>query len=882
MIRSKATAGGPVLLLLAVASIPCFQVAGAEPVKATAPEKDVFFLIPHTHWEGAVFKTREEYLDMGLPNILRAMKLLKAHPNYRFVLDQACYVKPFLERYPEEAAEFRQFVAERRLAIVGGTDVMCDENIPGGETFVRQVLYGKGYFREKLSVDVTVGWQLDTFGHHAQMPQLLKLGGYKSFWIQRGVAVANTPSEFLWQGIDGTQIPTFWSPCGYAVTYGSPKDLPGFVAFFKERFGWLAPYSGGRGRVGLAGADVCEPEDHVPDLVERFNRQPNAPFELRLAVPADFETLVAQRPERPVIHGELNPVFQGVYSTRIELKQRTRELERLLTMAEKLGVMLHGLGTPTDEQVIWRAWEPMLFNHTHDLMSGVMTDHVYEDTIRGYDFSQRIARDEVHYRLDKMSAMIDTRGKGVAVAVWNIQCWPRSDVAVAEVGFGDGVTKDLGMIGPGGEVVPLQILDCVRDANGSLLRAEVAFIAHDVPSMGYAVYRVLPLHEPAVAVIKTSHEPVLENEFYRIELNAASGAITCLVMKPQQWNVLSGPGNIVAREEDHGDVWELYHNLGMGLVANKTPHPPPMPGKAVFSSEHSGTPGTVTCGPVLCEFKAAHPFGGQNQFATMVRLYPGLRRIDIQSRILNNQKSVRYRVLFPTSIRDGRSTHEIPFGAIERPAGMEFPAQNWVDYGSAEKGLAILNRGLPGNNVSEGTMMISLMRSTRIQSYGYGGGYEPGMSSDSAFELGKELTFDYALVPHEGDWRQAGVYRDGLEFNNPLVAQAVAAHPGILPKRWGFLQTSPQNVVVSALKTGPNATAVLRIYEATGQATDASLRLSNPVAAAEEVNLMEDPGPNLAVPADHTLRVHLRPFEIKTIKLRLQSAEAAGARAKGT
>lgn len=64
-------------------------------------ERETFFFIPHTHWEGAVFKTREQYLEMGLPIILRALRLLKKHPHYRFVLDQVCYVKPFLERYPE-------------------------------------------------------------------------------------------------------------------------------------------------------------------------------------------------------------------------------------------------------------------------------------------------------------------------------------------------------------------------------------------------------------------------------------------------------------------------------------------------------------------------------------------------------------------------------------------------------------------------------------------------------------------------------------------------------------------------------------------------------------------------------------------------------------
>ena len=257
------------------------------------------FFIPHTHWEGAVFKTREEYLDVGLPNIVRALKLLKAHPNYRFVLDQACYVKPFLERYPEEEAAFRRFVNQGRLAIVGGFDVMPDVNMPGGESFVRQILYGKGYFRKKLGVDVTVGWQLDTFGHHPQIPQILKLGGYKSFWFFRGVADWKTPSEFLWEGIDGSRIPAFWLPMGYAHTYGSPNTLPAFTDFFKGRFDALTPFARGYGRVGLAGADVCEPEEHVPALVEQFNRQPNAPFELRIAVPTDFEALVSHAPIGP-------------------------------------------------------------------------------------------------------------------------------------------------------------------------------------------------------------------------------------------------------------------------------------------------------------------------------------------------------------------------------------------------------------------------------------------------------------------------------------------------------------------------------------------------------------------------------------------------------
>jgi alpha-mannosidase len=864
----------PAVVLVAALLWCCQTADGAEPAGAlpASTEKDTFFIIPHTHWEGAVFFTREEYLTSGLPHILQAIKLLKAYPDYRFVLDQACYVKPFLERFPDEDAAFRKFVKEGRLAIVGGMDVMPDVNMPSGESFVRQVLYGKGYFRRKLGVDVTVAWQLDTFGHHAQIPQLLKLAGYRSFWFFRGVPDWNTPSEFVWEGLDGSRIPAYWLPHGYGVTYGSPRSLPEFTKFFKDRFASLAPFSKGPGRVGLAGADVSEPEGNVPPLVEEFNRQADAPFHLRLAVPADFEAAIAERRERSVLKGELNPIFQGTYSSRIELKQRTRELERLLTTAEKLGVLLRWIGVPVDDEILWQAWEPMLFNQTHDLMSGVMTDIVYEDTVRGYELSKRISEEEVQARLKSFASKIDTRGEGIPLVVWNMLSWPRTDIAMTSVEFPAGDARDLKLLGFDGQSVPVQTLDSQRNAKRCFVRADIAFVACDIPALGYSVYRLIPLKSPAAApstVEAPQNDRGIENERYRIEFDPASGAMTSLIVKGENWNVLGGPGNIVAREEDRGDLWEPYRTLdGGSRIAMKDRHPAPRPGKAVFSNEQSGARGAVRRGPVVSEFMVSHPFGEKGEFSTSVRLYAGLRRIDIRTRILNQDKFVRYRVLFPTWLPEGQNVHEIPFGAIQRPDGIEFPAQNWIDYGDGEKGLALLNRGLPGNNVADGTMMLSLVRSTYLY------GYNEGRPSDSGFELGKELNFEYALVPHSGDWRQAGIYRDGMEFNNPLVVCTASSHAGVLPARWGFLEISHPNVVVSALKGGPKGTAALRVYEAAGQPTrEVKIMLSGHVVAAEEVNLMEDPGQKLNVAAD-ALQFDFRPFEIKTIKLELQRTEA--------
>ena len=143
----------------------------------------------------------------------------------------------------------------------------------------------------------------------------------------------------------------------------------------------------------LAGPDVSEPEEHLVPMIEEFNRDAKAPFTMRMAVPADFEAAVAPRTDRPVFKGELNPIFQGIYSSRIELKYWMRidgaaiahrgEAERARGLA--------GLARRSRTRSGAR-WEPVLFNETHDLASGVMTDHVYDDTIRSYEYRQAPCR----------------------------------------------------------------------------------------------------------------------------------------------------------------------------------------------------------------------------------------------------------------------------------------------------------------------------------------------------------------------------------------------------------------------------------------------------------------------------------------------------------
>ncbi|HLY20473.1 MAG TPA: glycoside hydrolase family 38 C-terminal domain-containing protein [Bryobacteraceae bacterium] len=846
---------------------------------ALAADRDELIIIPHTHWEGAVFKTREEYLAIGLPHILEALQLLKKYPGYRFVLDQMCYVKPFLERYPAEAPAFREALARGQLEIAGGTVTMHDNNVPSGESIVHQYLIGKWFFRDRLGYEVKTGWGLDTFGHNAQMPQILKLAGMDSYWFQRGVPSAATPAEFLWQGLDGTRIPAFWLPIGYGGLYDTPKDLDSFTNFLRSRYEELTPFARGYGRVLLAGADVSEPEAHLPPLVGQLELSGSLPFHSRFGLPSDYAGLIAKRrPGRDVIGGEMNPVFQGVYSTRIEVKGWMRELERTLTSAEKAAVMANRV-TQQDREAIEHAWEPVLFNQAHDLSSGVMMDKVYDDAISTYRDSRRQGDEILNRSLDEVAAQIDTRGAGAPLVVFNLLGWERTDLAEAVIGFSAPDVRSFALLDAAGKAVPYQINESQRSADSSIQSARIAFIARKVPSMGYAVYHVAPNSQ---ASADTSAAPLaasgtstradtgtIENEFYRAAFNLWTGAMTSLVLKQEGSEMLRAPGNVVAREEDGGDFWELYGTLnGARFTAMGRADTGPRPERTVFSTDNVGGNGSAGSGPVFVQFHISHPFG-KNQFATRVRMYPGIRRIDIQTQVLNQEPFVRYRVLFPTTLHGAQNVQEIPFGSIQRPADQEFPAQNWVDASAGGRGIALLNRGLPGNTLTGDTLLLSLMRSTRLISYG-GGDIEPGNSSDSALELGKKMTFDYALVPHTGTWQDGLVSRAGLEFNNPLIVRNAGVHAGSRPRLRGFLDVSNRQVIVSAIKPSRDGDIALRVYEAAGQpARGVRIQFAPRLVAAWAANLIEDKVQPLPV-ADNALSFDLQPYEIKTLRLRLE------------
>src|SRR6185437_12344710 len=175
-------------------------------------------------------------------------------------------------------------------------------------------------------------------------------------------------------------------------------------------------------------------------------------------------------------------------------------------------------------------------------------------------------------------------------------------------------------------------------------------------------------------------------------------------------------------------------------------------------------------------------------------------------------------VCFPLSVRAPRATYEMPFGYAERPthastsrdaAQYEVPAQRFADLSEHGFGVALLNDSKHGYSCRGNELRLSLLRSPK--------------SPDPEADMGSHA-FAYAVMPHAGDWREAGVVAQAARFNAPLRrTRAVES----------FAAVDDPNLVLDTIKRAEDSEAiVLRLYEPHGGRGVARIRLAVPFTSA--------------------------------------------------
>ena len=143
-----------------------------------------------------------------------ALDRMEETQDFVFTCACACYYEWVEENDPEMFELIRQRVREGRWVLVGGMWIQPDMNTPSGESIARQLRYSQRYFKEKFGVTVKVGYNVDSFGHTAMLPQLLKKAGVENYVWMRPMINENAeiPEGRSEERRVGKECRSRWSP----------------------------------------------------------------------------------------------------------------------------------------------------------------------------------------------------------------------------------------------------------------------------------------------------------------------------------------------------------------------------------------------------------------------------------------------------------------------------------------------------------------------------------------------------------------------------------------------------------------------------------------------------------------------------------------------
>ena len=138
---------------------------------------------------------------------LSALERMEETPGFIFTAGAVSYYEWVMENEPELFRRIERRVAEGRWVPVGGWWVQPDCNLPSGEAFARHSLLGQRFLKAYLGHPAKVGYNVDSFGHNAGLPQILNQSGMKYYVMMRpGEHEKHLPTVFWWEGPDGLSL----------------------------------------------------------------------------------------------------------------------------------------------------------------------------------------------------------------------------------------------------------------------------------------------------------------------------------------------------------------------------------------------------------------------------------------------------------------------------------------------------------------------------------------------------------------------------------------------------------------------------------------------------------------------------------------------------
>lgn len=815
--------------------------------------------IGHTHidvaWKWQVKQTRQKVVR----SFLTVLRLMEQYPEYKFMSSQPQLYQFVKEQAPKLYEQIKERVKEGRWEAEGAMWLEADCNLASGESLIRQILQGKRFFKEEFGVEnQEVLWLPDVFGYSVAMPQILKKSGIRYFmttkigWNEYNKIPNDT---FLWQGLDGSEILTYFiTTIGYDV-YPELNRNPSFNT----------TYNGLQNANQIKGTwQRYQNKELTQDLLTCFGHgdggggttpemlEENKRLEYGVCdVPTTKQTFVKdffhileknlEGKEMPKWNGELYLEFhRGTYTSMARNKKNNRECEFKNTDAEFFSMLalFYGKGYEYPREELDKAWKLVLLNQFHDILPGSSTKEVYEDSDVEYARVREIDDTIIDKAKKSILANQSDEDNEEKLAVYNTLGFERSGIVKVK-NHSKPITSLIVQETKEGEIlylVPNAISKGMEIIDEEKGQEKTLKVQETLPVNGL-VFEQLEEKESGMS---------FETGYYQIQLNKA-GEFVSIYDKAAKRQVLmkDEAGNRLQVFEDRPkefDAWniDVYYKEKSWIVDE------------LLECK------VIENGPIRgCIYmKRAFLSSTIEQY---IYFYQHTGRIDFKTTIDWKQQQLLLKTAFPVDIMSNKAVYEVQFGNVERPthkntswdeAKFEVCAHKWADVSEYGYGVALLNDCKYGYDIHESVMRLTLIKS----------GIFPNPAADQEVH-----DFTYSFYPHEGDFRTGRVTQEAYDLNCPLEGEIVT---GAKTCAYSLLSLDAENVFADVVKQAEdNDDIIIRVYEAYGKRT--TLEMNSPYfekGKVYECNCVEEKEEKLEV-QNQAISVEIKPYEIKTFRI---------------
>ena len=674
-------------------------------------------------------------------------------------------------------AEILRFVKAGRWETIGGWIEQPDCNLPSTESICRNSLYGGRYFTSRFGEAgrVRAGYNVDSFGHAAGFPQLLKQSGFDAYVFMRPQKheAPDLPDLFWWASPDGSRVLCQRVPVEYSQNPSTTADQ----LEKNLRDNWQRHFSPGFDHgifwLGIGNHGGGPTKEHLARIAE-LQKDPTLPVLKFSTVREYLEEILASPAAKklPQHEGELQHHARGCYAAWGEIKQLNRTAERRLVAAETAS-QCAGLDTSLEP-----AWWPLLFNQFHDILAGTCTVQTGPETRNRFGAALHAADETLRHAVHRMARRVDTRHlAGNTLFAFNPLPWARAvEVTLDTFSQPHGREKITHLISPDGHRIPIQWL--AADSN---------FGPHLMP-WGKLCAR-LPLPAAGYSTFHLGLEPVSAEE-KKIKPLAAPKNPVRLVILP-----------------DLSDTW----GHGVKAFSGKPVSIPLGRGKII----EQGPWTTIVRHSVIW-----------NKSSILLDVVARANEPAVELRLRINWQEPRsiLRMDWPTGIAGGEWVSQTIGGRSARPAnGDEQAAQNWTAFAKGGEAALLVNDGSGSVSARKDILSTIVLRSTPYAEHDPKP--HPDLPETRYTDQGwQERRF--WIVRLEGESPLDAADRVAATLLTGAETMLDSCHPGDWPMERSFFSIEPAEVHLHCLKKSETGKAwIARIQNPTARPLKATVRV---------------------------------------------------------